>query len=144
MIALETWINPTKKIDEPVRIKVSDRFVDPETGEAALWTLTPVDANKSERIQTACMEDTRNIRTGTLTKQLNGLRYLNGLTAATVTDPPVQDKDFQKALGVSSAVDAINTMLSPSEKNTLAEEINRIYQLNPSYLEDAVEDAKNE
>lgn len=145
MPKLETWINPVKKINEPIHVAISERFIDPETGEPALWTLTPVDAGRNEQIQEACMEKVYDEIKKTTSKQLNNLKYVNGLTADTVTDPDLRNKDLWKALDppATSAVDALNKLLNPEEKNDLIKEINKIYKLNPDMLEEMIDDAKN-
>lgn len=145
MPKIEAWLKPVKKINEPIKVTISERYIDPETGEPALWTLTPVSAGRAEKIQEQCMEPVKNLKTGTTVKQLNNLKYINALTADTVTDPDLRNKDLQEAFQTKgSAVATMNEMLSPEEKNVLIEEINKIYRLNPDILEEAIEDAKNE
>lgn len=144
MAKLETWINPTKKIDEPIEIVVSERFVD-ENGEPAKWTLVPLDSAKTEQIQEACMEPTQNPQNGTVTKQLNGLKYVNGLAAETIKDPNLRDPKIQEYYGTKgSAVNTLGKMLRSDEKDVLITEINKIYKLNPEMLKEMVDDAKNE
>ena len=143
MAKLETWISPVKKINEEVKVVVSDRFVDPETGKPAEWTLTPLNADRTEAIQESCMIQTTHPKTGAFVKQLDTLKYINGLIAETVTDPNFRDPDIQEFYGTKgSAVKTMNTMLSPNEKDVLTREVTKIYRVNG--LDDMVEDAKNE
>lgn len=143
MSNLETWINPVKKIGEPVKVVISDRFVDKDTGEPQEWTLTPLTAKRVDEIQEVCMKKEWNARINNYTKELDPLKYLNGLAAETVTDPDLRDPKIQAYYGTKSAVDTLVTMLFPSEKNKLLEEINKIYELNPAVFEDMKKDAKN-
>ena len=144
MAKLETWINPVKKIDEPIKIVVTDRYVD-ENGEPAKWTLVPLDSAQTEKIQEACMEPVQNPETGLVSKQLDGLKYVNGLAAETITDPNLRDPKIQEFYGTKgSAVKTLGKMLRSDEKDTLINEINKIYKLNPQMLKDMVDDAKNE
>lgn len=144
MAKLETWISPVQKIDEPIEIVVSDRFVDPETGEPAKWTLVPMDSDRSEQIQEACMESVKDPISGVVTKQLNGLKYVNGLAAETIKDPDLRNPDIQEFYGTKgSAVKTLGKMLRSDEKDVLITEINKIYKLNPAMLEEMVDDTKN-
>lgn len=144
MAKIETWISPVEKIDEPIEVVVSERFVD-EKGEPAKWTLVPLDADRTEQIQAACMDNVENPRTGVLTKQLDSFKYINGLTAETVREPDLRDEKIQEAYGTKgSAVRTLNKMLRSDEKDILVAEINKIYRLNPEALKEMVDDAKNE
>lgn len=144
MAKLETWINPVKKIDEPIEIVVTERFVD-ENGEPAKWTLVPLDSSRTEQIQERCMEPVQNPETGMVTKQLDGLKYVNGLAADTIKEPNLRDPKIQEYYGTKgSAVETLGKMLRSDEKDILINEINKIYKLNPQMLKDMVDDAKNE
>lgn len=143
MAKLETWISPIKKINEEVKIVVSERFIDPETGEPAEWTLTPLNAAKTEAIQENCFIQTIHPKTGQLVKELDSFKYINGLIAETVTEPNLRDPQLQEFYGTKgSAIKTMNTMLSPNEKDVLTREVTKIYRVNG--LDDMVEDAKNE
>lgn len=142
---LETWINPVQKIDEPIEVVVSERFIDPETKKPAKWVLVPVDSERSEQIQEACMEVVQDPISGTVTNQLNGLKYVNGLAAETIKDPDLKDPDLQEFYGTKgSAVRTLGKMLRSDEKDVLITELNKIYKLNPAMLQEMVDDAKNE
>lgn len=144
MAKLETWISPVQKIDDPIEVVVTDRYVDPETGEPAKWTLVPLDSDRTEEIQEACMETVTDPQTGAVTRQLNALKYVNGLTAETLKDPNLRDPQIQEFYGTKgSAVKTLGKMLRVDEKDVLIKEINKIYKLNPAALQEMVDDAKN-
>lgn len=145
MIKIETWLNPVEKINEPIRVAISKRFIDPETGKPAEWELTPIDAGRNEEIQKYCFENAGTTRGGQVKRVFNDIKYLNALAAATVTEPNLGDPDLQAAYGTTgSAADTLNKMLSIDEKNTLIKKIVEIYNADETVTREIIEDAKNE
>lgn len=143
-MSISKWYKQNRKEDKPVRIQLSKHFVDELTGEPLYWTLTPLTTDRVEWLQERSMENIKNPQTGQVTRELNGLRYLNGLAAETITDPDLKDPELQETYdSVGSTVTTMNRMLAPDEKNKLLLEINKMYKLNPEYQDLVVEEVKN-
>lgn len=143
-MSVDIWLKRNKKPNLPVKIQLSENFQDPVTGQTAFWTLTPLTAGQAEEIQEKCWINYTDPATGQPTRNLDAMKYINGLAARTVTEPDLLNKEIQEAYGtVGSAVNTLNEMLSPAEKNRLIEEINRMYNINSNADRNQINDVKN-
>lgn len=143
-MSISKWLKQNRMEDKEVKVQLSEHFKDPLTGEPYEWTLTPLTTDRVEELQENCMENVRNPLNGQMTRQLNGMRYLNGLAAETVSDPPLHDEELQNSYdSAGSSVLTMNRMLSPDEKTRLLQIISRMYKLNPTDQDEVVKDIKN-
>ena len=108
--------NKAKQIDD-VRVVVSERFFDEETGKPLEWILHPISTKLVEEIT----------KKNTVTKLENGKRVketneenLNAdLLEQVVLFPQLNDAELQDSYGVTNVNDLLGTMLYPGETQEL-------------------------
>ena len=108
--------NKAKQIDD-VRVVVSERFLDEETGKPWEWVLHPISTKLVEEIT----------KKNTVTKLVNGKRVketneenLNAdLLEQVVLFPRLNDAELQDSYGVTNVNDLLGTMLYPGETQEL-------------------------
>lgn len=144
-MAVNLWIKKNCVESEEIKVVLSQRWRDPETGKPLEWTLKPLTAKETDEIQRECMESRYDPRTNSTVRELNSINYINALAAKTIIDPDLSNKETQESMGTTgSMVDTMNAMLEPAEKDELILKINEIYKLNRDLIREAADDAKNE
>lgn len=110
--------NKAKQVDD-VRVVVSERFFDEETGKPLEWVLHPISTKLVEEIT----------KKNTVTKLENGKRVketneenLNAdLLEQVVLFPRLNDAKLQDSYGVTNVNDLLSTMLYPGETQVLTQ-----------------------
>lgn len=110
--------NKAKQVDD-VRVVVSERFTDEETGKPLEWVLHPISTKLVEEIT----------KKNTVTKLVNGKRVketneenLNAdLLEQVVLFPRLNDAELQDSYGVTNVNDLLSTMLYPGETQVLTQ-----------------------
>ena len=104
-----------KKIDN-VTFIASDRFVDPDTGEAMPWEICCITAAENAGLRKACM---RTVpvpgRKGQFTQDFDANAYLAKVAVRCTVFPNLNDAELQQSYGVMGAEQLITTMLTPAE-----------------------------
>lgn len=104
-----------KKIKN-IKYVASERFTDPETGEAMEWEICCITAAENAALRKACM---RTIpvpgRKGQFTQEFDPNAYLAKVSVRCTVFPPLNDADLQQSYGAMDAEQLITTMLSPAE-----------------------------
>lgn len=108
--------NKAKQVDD-VRVVVSERFLDEETGKPWEWVLHPLSTKAVEEIT----------KKNTVTKLVDGKKVketneenLNAdLLEKVVLFPRLNDAELQDSYGVTNVNDLLGTMLYPGETQEL-------------------------
>ena len=108
--------NKAKQVDD-VRVVVSERFLDEETGKPLEWVLHPLSTKAVQEIN----------KKNTVTKLVNGKRVEEtnnenleaDLLEKAVLFPRLNDAELQDSYGVTNVNDLLSTMLYPGETQTL-------------------------
>lgn len=130
-----------KKIDN-VTFIASDRFVDPDTGEAMPWEICCITAAENAGLRKACM---RTIpvpgRKGQFTQDFDANAYLAKVAVRCTVFPNLNDAELQQSYSVMGAEQLITTMLTPAEFEDYS---TKVLQVNGFQSGDEmVEEAKN-
>lgn len=100
-----------KKIDN-VTFIASDRFVDPDTGEAMPWEICCITAAENAGLRKACM---RTVpvpgRKGQFTQDFDANAYLAKVAVRCTVFPNLNDAELQQSYGIMGAEQLITTML---------------------------------
>lgn len=108
--------NKAKQVGD-VRVVVSERFLDEETGKPLEWVLHPLSTKAVQEIN----------KKNTVTKLVNGKRVEEtnnenleaDLLEKAVLFPRLNDAKLQDSYGVTNVNDLLSTMLYPGETQTL-------------------------
>lgn len=107
-----------KKIDN-VTFIASDRFIDPDTGEAMPWEICCITAAENAGLRKACM---RTVpvpgRKGQFTQDFDANAYLAKVAVRCTVFPNLNDAELQQSYGVMGAEQLITTMLTPPSSRT--------------------------
>ncbi len=104
-----------KKIDN-VQYVASDRFVDPDTGEAMPWEICCITAAENSAIRKSCMRTVQAPgRKGQFTQDFDANAYLAKVSVRCTIFPNLNDAELQQSYGAMGAEQLITTMLTPAE-----------------------------
>lgn len=104
-----------KKIDN-VQYVASDRFVDPDTGEAMSWEICCITAAENSAIRKSCMRTVQVPgRKGQFTQDFDANAYLAKVSVRCTVFPNLNDAELQQSYGAMGAEQLITTMLTPAE-----------------------------
>lgn len=130
-----------KKIDN-VTVAVSDRFVDPETGEPMQWEICCITAAENAALRKACMRTVPAPgKKGQFTQDFDANAYLAKIAVRCTVFPDLNNAELQNSYGVMGAEQLITTMLTPAEFEDFS---TKVLQVNGFQTgEELVEEAKN-
>ena len=104
-----------KKIDN-VHFVASNRFVDPETGEAMPWEICCITAAENAALRKSCMRTVQVPgRKGQFTQDFDANAYLAKISVRCTVFPNLNDAELQQSYGTMGAEQLITTMLTPAE-----------------------------
>lgn len=129
-----------KQVDH-VKSILSDRFVDPETGEPYEWEMRPLGAKEETALRGSCMIETRG-KNGRKNKELDSSKYITKAVAATVVFPNLNDRELQDSYGVMGADELLQVMLLSAENVKLTQEFNKINGYDTA-MEEMIDEAKD-
>lgn len=104
-----------KKIDN-VHFVASNRFVDPDTGEAMPWEICCITAAENSALRKSCMRTVQVPgRKGQFTQDFDANAYLAKVSVRCTVFPNLNDAELQQSYGAMDAEQLITTMLTPAE-----------------------------
>lgn len=141
MSTLKGFLNP-KKI-ENVKVVISDRFIDEETGKPIPFEIRPIGGAENDSITEQCMIKVPVPgRRGQTRSELDVRKYNAMLVTKSVVVPDFNEADIQERFGAVSAEQVPGRMLTSGEYATLLEKITEINGFDNTF-DDLKEEAKN-
>ncbi len=143
-MAVNPFLKQNKKERKPIKIQVSDLFVD-ENGKPVPFILKILSSEEAEDLKKECMEPVFDPRTRRkVGSNLNQDEYQNKMLAKSVVYPDLTDKENQKSWGARDEYDLLFKMLDFQERATLLSEFDKNFSTSDTIAEDAEAETKNE
>lgn len=113
---LSAFLSQNAKKIENKYIVASERFTDPETGEAMKWEVCAITASENDKIRRSCyrMMPVPGQK-GRYSNEYDGGLYLAKIAARCTVFPDLNNANLQSSYGVMGAEALITTMLTPAE-----------------------------
>ena len=127
------------KPTEPVKVVASERIK--QDGVPVEWEVVPISPEQNDAIRKQCTKVLTGKR-GKQTEQFNNNKYMATLAAACTVYPPVNEAEFQDAVGVMGADKAIQKILLPGEFDEYCLKVMEINGFDLS-MDDLIDEAKN-
>lgn len=126
---------------ETIKVVVSDRFTDPETGKVLEWELRPLTVPEEAEIRQNCFISTRDNK-GRITQELDQNKYTLQSVVKSVVFPNLNDAELQRNYGVNGAERLLEVMLLSPENIRLTQAFNKLNKYDKSF-DEVVEEAKD-
>lgn len=124
-------------------IQVSDRFVDPETGEAEFWEIRALDAAEQDECEKRATKMVRVGKTDRYEAKTDNVLFGMYTVTKAVVYPNLLDKELQESYGVQTPEALLNRMLKPGERSILINACNKLNgYVNPG-VDEAIDESKN-
>lgn len=132
-------MKPMKKAQYPA----TDRLIDPETNEPALWEIEPISADENIEIRRSCLK-LKQVpgKKGQFTQDFDANAYLLKMAVRCTSFPNLNDSELQDSYGARDAEQLLGKMLNPAELEDYANEVLRVNGFNDTERE-LIEEAKN-
>lgn len=121
---------------------VATKRLKDKDGKPVAWTLRPVDADTDTRIRRASTKVTKDRRTNTKSRDLDGDDYALSLAAACVVWPELTNVELQKSYGAMGEKALLKKMLLPGELADLEVKAQEICGFD-ALTETDIDEAKN-
>ena len=141
--SLSAFLSQNAKKVENKKLVVSDRFVDPETGEPMEWEIRAVSTTEIKKIRKNC---TRSVpmpggKKGQFIQQTDTGAYEMKLAVKSTVFPDLNNSELQDSYGAMDAEALLGIMLTAGEFDEYVAQISELcgYDLE----NDLIDDAKN-
>lgn len=126
---------------ENEKFVASKRIV--ENGEPIEWEVRSITQAENAELRKKCMrKDPIPGKKGVYNEVVDSVKYNAALVAACTVYPPVNDKEFQDAIGVLSGADAVQKILLPGEYDEYTMFILEVNGFDTG-MDELVDEAKN-
>lgn len=139
--SLSAFLSQNAKKIENKKIVVSDRFVNPETGEPMEWEIQAVSSAEIKKIRNQC---TRSVpmpggKKGQFIQQTDTGAFEMKLAVKSTVFPNLNNVELQESYGVKDAESLLGVMLSGGEFDEYSAKISELcgYELENNLIEEA-------